>query len=268
LTAVRDVRIQHVNVVGSDKHAGPKGIYDPALEAQHAFNLSGVTKVTLTHVTARNVWGDLVYVGPSHTNLGMTPSTNVTVSDSVFHDSSRMGWTVTTGSHVTFTNNQLYNVRRSLIDLEPGTTAGVVTYVTFSNNELGASRFCTVSNGGAAAEVHDIAILDNHSLGNGELKFCFYGYAARRRQNYLIKGNVGRTGDHGPNEPMVSATYVDNLVVTGNRQDFWTNNSWPYRGGRNGTPQAPVTSTCSRMRVDGNQFARPAGMPEGISKPC
>jgi hypothetical protein len=268
LMNVRDVRIQNVNVVGSDKHAGPNGVYNPALEAQHAFNLNGVTKVVLNHVSARNVWGDLVYVGPSHTRSGMTPSTYVTVSNSVFHDSSRMGWTVTTGSHVTFTDNQIYNVRRSLIDVEPGTTAGIVTFLTISNNRLGASRFCTFSNGGAAAVVHDVVIVDNHSIANGALKFCIYGHANARRQNYVIAGNVGRVGSHGPNEPMVSATYVDNLIVMWNSQDFWSQNAWPRRAGRNGTPQAPVTATCSTIHLGSNHFSRPAGMPEGIAKPC
>lgn len=39
------------------------GVFDQAVEAQHAFNLSGTTGARLIDCWAHNVWGDWVYVG-------------------------------------------------------------------------------------------------------------------------------------------------------------------------------------------------------------
>jgi hypothetical protein len=66
---------------------------------------------------------------------------------------------------------------------------------------------------------------------------------------------------------MVSLTFFDNVVVRGNVQRFAA--SWPTRGGVNGSPQAPVTWTCTTGVVTGNTFTpRPATMKESQAKPC
>ena len=90
-------------------------------------------------------------------------------------------------------------------------------------------------------------------------------FPTARRSNYEISGNIGST--FAPNEPMVGLENVDNVVVKGNVQAFWPK-TWPWRVGPNGSPQAPVTALCSSVVMEGNNFPRPAGMPELRSRRC
>lgn len=264
----RHILVRNVNVVGSDAHPGRSGIYEPSLEAQHGFNIGGSSNITLDHVSARNVWGDFVYVGlalvhPPNLTARYRTSTDVLVKNSTFHGSSRQGWSVTSGQHVTFAYNRMDAVRRSLIDIEANTSSDLIAYITIRNNALGSSRFCTVSNAGAAATEHDIVIVDNHTIASRAMKICIKASRNARRSNYTISGNVGDVSGPGPNEPMIGIAYVDHVTVKGNVQRFGP--SWPWRG----SPQAPVTSKCSSLVVTDNQFTpRPTGMAQYVANRC
>jgi hypothetical protein len=259
--------VRDVNVVGSNTDPGPNGAYKGALEAQHAFQILGGREVTLQHVSAKNVWGDLVNVGRAQSGSLRSP-TNVTVENSVFTGASRQGWSITNGQHITFANNTLASVRRSLIDVEANVRSDVIAYVTIRDNRFGSYRFCTFTNYGAPAPEHDFVFSGNHSLGTVPITICAQGRASARRTNFQIVDNVGATGSAKPNEPMVSLAYFDNVVVKGNTQQF-ASAPWPKRGGVNGSPQAPVTATCSTVDVSDNTFApRPAAMRESAVKPC
>ncbi len=250
-----NIVVRGVNVIGSDRHPGPSGTYDPALEAQHAFSILGVSGIVLDHVSANNVWGDLVNVGGA--------SKNVIVENSAFYGASRQGWSITSAQHVTFVNNSVASARRSLIDIEANSSSDRIAYITIRNNRLGWGRFCTLTNYGAAAVEHDFVIADNKAIGSAPIKICVRASRTARRSNYEISGNVGSIGAQMPNEPMVGIAYVDRVTVKGNIQHF--SSQWPYRG----SPQAPVTSTCSSVVVTANRFTpRPAGMPESVKKPC
>jgi hypothetical protein len=105
-------------------------------------------------------------------------------------------------------------------------------------------------------------------MGAVPITICGQARASARRKNFQIVDNVGATGSGKPNEPMVSLAYFDNVVVKGNTQQF-ASVPWPKRGGVNGSPQAPVTATCSTVDISGNAFTpRPAAMRESQVKPC
>ena len=170
---------------------------------------------------------------------------------------------------MTFANNTLTSVRRSLIDVEANASNDQIAYITIRDNRLGSYRFCTFTNFGAPADEHDFVFSGNHSLGAAPITICGQARASARRRNFQITDNVGATGSASPNEPMVSLTFFDNVVVRGNVQRFAA--SWPTRGGINGSPQAPVTWTCTTGVVTGNTFTftpRPATMKESQAKPC
>jgi hypothetical protein len=251
-----NIIVRNVNVIGSATNTGPSGAYDPALEAQHGFSILDVSGIVLYQVSAHHVWGDLVYVGAG--------SKYVIVANSRFHSSSRMGWAITRAQYVAFVNNSVYSARRSLIDIEANTSDDRIAYITIRNNRLGASRFCTLTNHGAASVQHHFVIADNQAMGTVSIKICIEASPTARRRNYEISGNVGATGTVLRNEPMVGIAYVDNVTVTGNVQGFSA--QWPWRG----SPEAPVVSTCSTVvAVTANRFTpRPAGMPEYIARPC
>jgi hypothetical protein len=257
----QNLTVRDVNVIGSDRHSGPRGIYDPLLEAQHGFQVVGDSGVVLDHVSARDVWGDFVNVGVGLVGRRWTASTSVLVENSRFHGSSRQGWSITDAQHVTFAHNVVDGSRRSLIDIEANTTGDVIAFVTIRDNQLGRSRFCTVSNWGAAATEHDFVIAGNHMMTGVALKVCVRAAPHARRSNFLISGNVS---SRTPNEPMVNLAYVDNVTVRNNVQQFAMN--WPGRG----SPQGPVTSKCSTgVVVTANRFMpRPARMPQSVQTRC
>ena len=260
----KNVVVRDVNVIGSDAHSGPLGIYDPALEAQHAFNIVGSAGVVLDHVTAQNVWGDFVYVGAAYVRPRYVTSTDVLVENSTFHGSSRQGWSITSGQRIAFVNNRVDAARRSLIDIEANSSRDVIAYITIRNNRLGSSRFCTVTNYGAAAVEHDFVISDNHMIESRAMKICVQASPAARRSNFAITGNIGDVVGHGPNEPMVSVAYVDHVTVRGNIQSF-SSRPWPWRG----SPQAPVTSRCSGVVLTANSFSpRAPGMAQFAGNRC
>jgi hypothetical protein len=262
-----NVSVRNVNVVGSNPDPGPRGTYEPKLEAQQAFEILGGTRIVLDHVTAHDVWGDLVYVGRSQSGRTATSPTFVTVQNSTFYGASRQGWSVTNGQHITFVNNTLYSARRSLIDIESNSKSDEISYLTVRNNRFGSYRLCTFTNYGAASVEHDFVFADNHMIGGSPIRICIQAKSVARRRNFAITGNVSSSGPT-PNSPMVSIAFVDHVTVSGNVQRFAAS-AWPRRGGMNGSPQAPVTSTCSSVVVTGNVFTpRPAGMPESVAKPC
>jgi hypothetical protein len=259
--------VRDLNVVGSSSNPGPNGAYEPALEAQHAFQILGGRDIVLDHVSARNVWGDLVNVGKAQSGSVRSP-TNVTIQNSTFHGASRQGWSITNGQHVTFVHNILYSARRSLIDVEANTSDDQIAFITIRDNQLGSYRLCTFTNYGAPAAEHDFVFADNRGMGAVPMKICVQASPTARRKNFEIVNNVGATGPWTLNEPMVAVAYFDNVTVKGNVQGFAAG-TWPKRAGVNGGQQAPVTSTCSTVSVSGNRFTpRPSAMRDSVTKPC
>jgi len=263
----KNVYVTGVNVVGDDTQAGPNGIYDSKLEGQHGFNIAGDTNLTLNHVSAKNVWGDTVYVGVGGNDRY---STGIIVENSTFSDSSRMGWSVTDATHVTFRNNSVKNAKRSLIDLEANIPTNHIQYVSFINNQLGGSRFCTLSNYGSPAIEDHIVFSYNKKIVAGHMGICVQGPATtNRRSDYTFIGNHGSAlvNPEANDDPMMTLTNVDNVTAHNNSQMF--SNYWPYRGYIG--PQAPITLKCSLGTVDisGNNFEpRPPNMPEYVKDKC
>ena len=70
-----------------------------------------------------------------------------------------------------FFDNTVTSARRSLIDIE-ATKNATIAYVTIRNNRLGASRFCTLTNGGAPAVEHDFVIVGNRTLADMPMTTC------------------------------------------------------------------------------------------------
>jgi len=256
-----------VNVDGGDTQTGPDGTYDSKLEAQHGFNIAGDTNLTLDHVSAHHVWGDTVYVGGSGNN---TPATNILVENSDFGDSSRMGWTVTLATHVTFKNSVVTMARRSLIDLEANFPAARIQYVSFIGNQVGPSGFCTLSNYGANAIEDHITYSYNSKIGWGHTAICVQGpETTNRRTDYTFIGNHGSAlkNPEANDDPMISLKNIDDVTIENNSMQFST--YWPYRGYIG--PQAPATLICSKgtINVSNNNFnPRPPKMPEYVNDKC
>ncbi len=249
--------VHDTNVIGASTASGLGGTYIVAYEAQHAYNVGSGHNIVLDHVTAKNTWGDLVYIGGGASNK---PATNVVVADSTLDGASRQCVTVVDASHVLIVHNSIGLQRgctRSLFDFEANIPSSVITYVTIKGNLLGHSRLATFSDGGAAATEHDITI-DGNRMDNAVFSVNVLGFPHAHRANFRVTNNVG-TNAH--NQGSMHFEYVDGLFVSGNTQPY-TPANWPRRSYLGS--QAPVWAHCSRnVRVSGNHFTpRPARMAE------
>jgi hypothetical protein len=255
----RNITLRNMVIVGSSTSCGPDGTFDRAREAQHGIDIFGSADVLVERVDISRVWGDLVYVG------GPTPSTNVTVQDSRLVCSSRQGIAIVHADRVTFQRSHLDQARRTLIDLEPNRTGDRLVGVHILNNELGASRFHTVSIGGPRATVQDVTIDGNRLVGPGAFRVHIAGHATKRRRNIAVTNNQGRTDQvlQSQNEAFVVAKYVDDLTVTGNRASFTTYPRWPgiWLVDRR-EPAGAVVLLCSTGTVRGNVWRKATGIPD------
>jgi hypothetical protein len=252
-----DLYVHDTNVIGASTDSGVGGTYVVAYEAQHAYNIGSGHNVVLDHVTAKNTWGDLVYIGGGDSNK---PATNVVVADSTLDGASRQCVTVVDASHVLIAHNSIGLHRgctRSLFDFEANIPSSVITYVVIKDNRLGHSRFYTFNDAGAAATEHDIT-LDGNTMDRAIFGVNVEGFPQAHRSNYRIINNVG-TNAH--NQGSMHFEYVDGLVVSGNTQPYQPQN-WPQRGYLGS--QAPVWTNCSsNVSVRDNHFTpRPARMRE------
>jgi hypothetical protein len=252
-----DLYVHNTNVIGSSTAAGVGGTYIVAYEAQHAYNIGSGHNIVIDHVTAKNTWGDLMYIGGGNANK---PATDVVVANSTLDGASRQCFTVVDASHVLIYHNSIglhLGCTRSLFDFEANVASSVISYVDIQGNLLGHSHFNTFNDGGAAASEHDITV-DGNTMYKAVFGVNVLGYRHSPRSNYRITNNVG-TNEY--NQGSMHFEYVDGLVVTGNTQPYRAD-GWPQRGYLGS--QAPVWAKCSsNVHVSANHFTpRPARMGE------
>ncbi len=113
------VVLNDIHTVGANP-AGPKFV--AALEAQHGFDLVGAIGAELNGCTARDVYGDGLYVGESavigKTGRGIV-STVVKVRDFEAYRCGRMGIAACSAADVDIEGFKIDGVGRSAIDIEP-----------------------------------------------------------------------------------------------------------------------------------------------------
>jgi hypothetical protein len=193
-----DVLVQDLVVRGANPHAGAtESAYVAKLEAQHAFDIQGVSNVFLLHVQAHDLYGDFVYVGVG----AKKPSTNVTVYQSSFERSGRQGISVTGGVNVAIVDNTVGGAARSLFDLEANTTSASIRHILIVGNTTGPARNFWLANKGKDASIGDISIIRNRMTGTTRGLVFVYSSGASPRGPYLFQSNqlvaAGRLGDEG-----------------------------------------------------------------------
>ena len=114
----------------------------------------------------------------------MQSGDGLVVRDSTFARNGRQGWTIN-GANVTFDHNNISEVRRSIIDLEPTYVNWVTRNVTVSNNTIGRGRGWFVANQGQPyAPIDGVNIVGNHL--HGQPMIVFVGGHVGQRNNYRV----------------------------------------------------------------------------------
>jgi hypothetical protein len=224
-TGGSDLIIRGLTVVGANPYAGMGDLaYNPLYEAQHAFNILGVQGMLLDRVRAYDTWGDFIYIGPENPSQGVfVPSRHVTVRDSRFARSGRMGICVCAGEDILIENNKLRNLRRSVFDIEPTSSLWQVHRVSIVRNTTSNHRLHWLANAGSGGDnITDIYVAYNSDdRGSVDVR----NPSDTAREDYVFEYNDFGTVAHSPNAPFWFRTPfggpgIVNIVVRGNTARF------------------------------------------------
>jgi len=142
-------------------------------EYRHCLDIEGASNVTISGISCNQSGGDGLYIGYGAQGQ---PSQNVTVSDSIFDQNFRQGWSLISGQHIYvyrchFTNTSGTNPEAGL-DIEPNVPSGVVADVhiedSFTNGNAGPGVKLAFWKINGTSQTVDITILRHHSSSNGQ----------------------------------------------------------------------------------------------------
>lgn len=145
-------------------------------------------------VSARNLWGDVIYVGPS----GKVAKENVTMRRVVGHDAGRHFMSVVNGRTIVVEDWTAANMALSVLDTEPQDSDDVATNVTMRRGYAnGASHFVNAAKGIGARPVsvtwEDVVAED---VGNALWAHAPYSadgplrYFTFRRCHFRVRGDA------------------------------------------------------------------------------
>ena len=141
-------------------------------EYRHCLNIEGASNVTVSGISCNQSGGDGLYIGYG---LQGQPSQNVTVTDSIFDQNFRQGFSLISGQHVfvyrcNFTNTSGTNPE-SGIDIEPNEPTGHVADVhiedSFSTGNAGSGVILSLWKLDGTSQAVDVTILRHHTSSNG-----------------------------------------------------------------------------------------------------
>jgi hypothetical protein len=228
---VRNVVIRGVNTLGGAASDAALGAH----EGQAGFEFFDTTNSVLQNCSIMYTYGDLVYIGNG--------AVGATVRDCHLGVSGRQGVTVSYASKVLICHNNIEQVGRSAIDLEPETHTWSVHDVWIVNNTFKWIRSNTIAASGTG-DVSSIVVANNH-LTSESLQI--YNKPSTpvlpRRHDWTVVGNVSDQSFGSPHAPLW-ITDVTNVSISGNFQ--------PLQKGRGQI--AVDTSGSTNVQISGNSF--------------
>jgi len=202
-----DIRVENLLIAGPNNPGG-YGSYQPALEAQAGVDVEGSSGVVVAKCTIRHVYGDFVYISGA--------SSKVQVLDNTFAQNGRQGVSVTNARDILIEDNTMYDVSRSVIDLEPGTRAGVADDVDIYDNTIARAGLTFVAAEGAGPHVDYINVVGNKLI---DLPMTIKVRASdgSARHDWNVMDNTTDYTFGSPVAP-IEFYYVANIAVQGNYQ--------------------------------------------------
>lgn len=174
-------------------------------EYRHCLNIEGASNVTVTGISCNQSGGDGLYIG--YGSQGQ-PSQNVTVTDSIFDQNFRQGFSLISGEHIfvyrcRFTNTGGTNPEAGL-DIEPNTASEVVSDVhiedSFSTGNAGPGVKLAFWKMDGTSHPVDLTILRHHSSSNQQSGYDFNNndVSPNVQGKALIQDSVSQNdGDYG-----------------------------------------------------------------------
>jgi polygalacturonase len=207
----RSWTLRNLTVAGSKP---PDAGFDAALQWQHGIDLRGVRGATLRHVTARDVWGDGIYVGMSTDSAVW--SRDVSIIDSGSAGTGRMGVAVTAGRNVLVHGGTWSQPGLSTFDIEPNGIPGGARRVTVERVRLGGASRDRALDITGSGPVSDITFRDNILVGRPLHVRVDQG--DERPRNITVQNNLSSVLFTGPPPAAMVFHNTDGVTVSGNRQ--------------------------------------------------
>jgi hypothetical protein len=185
--------------------------------------------VLIEHVRITRVYGDCVYLDYGYADR--TWSSRVTFRDSSCSRTGRSGVAIVAGRHVKVARVRFSRIGMYDLNIEPNTSDGGGTYVTFKDNtigtngvagEFGGHMVCT--NGGAAgASIHHITITGNRARGETLSTYMW----EHRNHDIVFSGNTSNVAARGP---VVVIQNADRVRVANNTQPMLSGSFANFQG--------------------------------------
>lgn len=215
------ITIRDFTLRGANPNGGTRSAFRSGCEHQMGVAIYGSSDVVITDVAISRVYGECVYVAEGSGGWAR----DITFRNSSCSSTGRSGLAVVAGTRVTVANVAFDKIGMYVLNIEPNSSRGGGTYVTFRDNNIGtyahAAQFgdnmvCT--NGGAdGAPIHHITITRNRVTGGTMRTFMW----EPRNTDIVFTDNVSTVAADGP---VVVIRNADRVTVSGNVQ--------PMRSGR------------------------------------
>ena len=226
---VRNLTVRSANPNGGTSDAA----YVSALEAQAGVEFYQTTNGVLENSTISDTYGDLVYIGHG--------ATGTKIRGCTMTRSGRQAITVSYGRGVAIAGNQISQIRRSAIDLEPYTSTWGVENVWIVNNTFTSVRLDVIA-AKAEGDVSEIVVAYNHLVHEPlSVRNTPVSTGNPRRHDWYVIGNTSDTKFGSPHGA-IWITYTDHVGVSDNYQPLQAGR-WPIQIGVQTTGSTDVTVT-------------------------
>jgi hypothetical protein len=237
------ITVQDVVVKGNNKAGGTSDAAgNLTLEAQHGFTLQGVDHFTLLRANISETYGDFVTIADNNGPW----SKHVTIRDSHFERNGRQGISITSGEDVVIERNNISQVRRGVIDIEPDSERGGALRVRIADNDFGESHLPFFQSGGRPGRVEDISLVGNRFHGE-IMRVIVKPPGTSRRARFSIIDNIRVDEDKPLNSTPLSFFRTDGIIIRGNRQAFSADSKRQTAG-------VKLTASCG-VQIEDNDWA-------------
>lgn len=206
-----NITLRNIRVIGAHPNPGREGDYDYNREAQHAFDLLGVTNVLVENVHVSDLFGDGVYISKH--------SRGVTVCKSRIEGVGRQGIAIGSAWHILIEDNDILDSRRGLLDIEPYGKEWACGDIRVIGNRFGDSRLLALPMGGSGA-IGAVLVANNTFTGPNGTPLVKHETKTEnvKRGPFFFVGNSGKVG--GSPAPGLKFGEVAGVLVAGNRLSF------------------------------------------------
>lgn len=181
--------------------------YIVAVEGQMGVGIFGGSNITVDNFDIQHVHGDFVYIN----KYQGTSAQNVTVKNSVFTDAGRQGIAIIDVNGALIKDNNITNVDRYIIDVEPGGANTSVTNFTFDHNQTSGGGIGWLSGEGGGGNITNMVISNNTV--NGPMTIKIDPPSTFRRGPISILDNTSLKEAGGD---LIQLHAVDGILIRGN----------------------------------------------------